>query len=129
MRDIGLRKAYLASLGTIDVDLDRGVGDLLVNMDVDRSRNGGDACEDALGDGIVLLGAAGNLNIDRRRQTEVEDLIGDVGRGKEEGASGEFGGEIVAQQAHVFGGVALAGIERDKDVSIGIGDGGAGDKT
>ncbi len=45
---------------------------------------------------------------------------------KEEGGAGELGAEIVAQQPHVFGRVALAGLERDEDFAVGVRDGRVG---
>ena len=64
-----------------------------------------------------------HLQVDRRRQAEIENLIGDVGRLEEEHHVGELLGEPLAQLDFVVAhrAVPLA-IERNQDLAVGGGD-------
>jgi len=124
LRDVLLGEADLASLAAIDVDLHGGVLHLLVDVDVDSAGNLRDLFGELGGEVEVGGFVAGDLEVDGSGQTEVENLVGDVGRGEEEVAVGELLLEVVAQDACVTLGVFAAGLEGDEDVAIAVGDGG-----
>ena len=71
---------------------------------------------------VVVRTAARHLQINGRGQTEVQNLVGDVGRREEEGGRGKIRVQIGAQFAHVKSACSrLAGLQRDQDVAVGIG--------
>lgn len=96
-----------------------------MDVDVDRAGDGGNLFHELLGNGEVALAATDDLDVDGRGQAEVKDLVGDVGGGEEEGAVRELLAEVGSKEAHVLLGVALAWLERDQNLAIRVGDGGA----
>ncbi len=80
----------MCDLGAIDGEVERGQGQHLLHVDISRPRDLSHAVRDLLGDEVVGLHVgADDLDVDGRRQTEVQDLGDDVGRLEEELHSGE----------------------------------------
>ena len=85
-----LGQADLAGLQAVYIDVERGVGDLLMNVRVGYAGNGLHLFEKLLGELVVVLGTPGDLEIDGCGQAEVEDLVRDVRRSEEEGTVREL---------------------------------------
>ena len=122
--DVLLRQPNLPRLHAIDVHLHGGVRNLLVDVHVDRSRNGEDALQNLLRQLVVSLAAAGHGDVDRRRQAKIQNLVGDVRGHEEEGAVRKLLRQILAQPAHVLFRMPLAGVQRDQNLPVGVRDGG-----
>ena len=70
----------------------------------------------------AIVGNVGtvDLNVDRRRQTEVQGLGHDVGRQDIESHSGKLARELLAQGPDVAGSRVVLLIQRDKHIGIGF---------
>src|SRR5207244_3662346 len=60
-----------------------------------------------------------DLDVDRRRQSEVEDLRHDVGGQEVEAQLGELDRQPLPQGPHVIGGGPMVRLQRDLDVGVG----------
>ena len=73
----------------------------------------------ACGDLVIARIAAHHLQIDRRGQAEVQDLVGDIGRLEEKRDLRKFLVQVLAQLDGVLGGGAMVvGLERDQDIAV-----------
>ena len=118
--DIALGKPDLAGLIAIDVDVDFGPIDHLVNVDVGGAGDTRDLLADLPRD-LVIAGrvAADHLHVDGRGQAEVQNLVGDVGGFEEERHVGKPLVQALAQLIGVSrGGPVFFRIQRDQDVAI-----------
>ena len=89
--DVALREAHLAGEGAIDVDVDLRVVEHLLDAQVRDAGHRADALQELGGVGVVgLLIVADHLQVDRRRQAEIQDLRDDVGRQEREGGAREL---------------------------------------
>ena len=61
---------------------------------------------------------AADLQVDRRRRAEIQDLADDVGRQERERQAREAARQFLAQPLHVFGRRAVPFAERDLDVAV-----------
>src|SRR5439155_24445887 len=60
-----------------------------------------------------------DLDVDRGRLAEVEDLRHDVGGQEVEGDAGELDGQLLSERADVVGGGPVVRLQRDEDVRVG----------
>ena len=115
------------ALGAVHVDLHGGVGDLLVDVDVDGAGDGGDALQDAAGDLVVALAAAlttwTSMGAGRPKSRIWLVMLAGV---KKKVAPGKDLGQLLAEGALVLGGLSLAGLEGDEDLAVRVGDGSGG---
>src|SRR5437868_11730161 len=97
-------------------------------MHVHGPRHVTQAIRDLLGNRVVRVQVpADNLNVDRGRQTEVQNLTHDVGRLKEEFRSGKIKRQIFAQLLDILlGRMMMLLIQRDQYLGIGRSNGSAG---
>ena len=80
-RDVALGQPVLLRLGAVDVDLEIGVVEILLDARVDDARHRAHLLQDLVGDVAVVVDVgAVDLDVDRRRQAEVQDLGDHVGR-------------------------------------------------
>src|ERR1700728_88274 len=83
----------------------------------------GDALElrqNAIGEGTAGLDVvAGDLKVDGRGKTEVQDLSDDVGGQKVEGDAWKLARQIRSQRANVFRGRPVLWIQGDENVAVG----------
>ncbi len=97
--DVALGEAELRGFDAVDVQLQLGLGDNLVNMHVGRAGYTGDFFREAASDLVIgLRVAADHLKIDGRRKSEIDDLAGDVCRLKEERHVRKVLAQSLAQQ-------------------------------
>ena len=105
---------------TIHFDVDRRRVEYLLEADVDGPGNGRDAPHEVAGDLLVLRVAPDDLHVDRRRQSEVQDLPDDVGGLEEEHQFREPFAQDRAQAGDVLQGRAVAlRIEGDENLPVG----------
>src|SRR5205807_7784318 len=90
-----------------------------MNVYIHSARNLRDLLLQFLGDTIVFrLVAAYYLHVNGSGQPEIQDLVGDVGGGKEKRLIGEFFRKGRSQLAHVAPSGMVVLPERDQDVPI-----------
>ncbi len=107
-------QAKLAGLRAIDVDSQLRRIQHLMNMDVGGAWNSCDARLKLLGNLEVWSGiAACHLHVNRGRQAEVENLIGDICRFEEDHRIGEFFMQPLAEPIGVKRGGRVFGLERN----------------
>ncbi len=100
--DVELRVAALDGLGAIDVDLNSRQIEELVNAQIHRAGNAAKLAEKIGGESVVGVQVrTGDLNIDGRRQTEVQNLADDVGGQEVERYAGKFARQLAAQLVDV----------------------------
>ena len=84
--DVALGQANFAGERSIDVHVDLRIVEHLLDAQIGDAGNRADALEQVRGIGVVgLLIATNDLNVDRRRQAEVQDLRDDIGRQERKG--------------------------------------------
>src|SRR5215471_11802906 len=102
---VSLCHSDLAGENPVNVYVDGWIVRLLADEDIHCPRKTGNFALDLSGDSEVLVEVgAGNLNIYRRRQAEIENLTGDVRSLKEYGLVGELLCQDVAQSPGVVEG-------------------------
>src|SRR5262249_5257894 len=97
-----LRQADLVCFGTIHGQIELGLVDGLLNAQI---RDAGDLLQflqEIQGELAVVRAAANDLDVDRRRKTEVEDLAHDIGWQEIEDDSRKALGQVPPQSAYVF---------------------------
>src|SRR6266481_4943147 len=80
VRNVAFGEAEFLRAGTIDFQLQLRRARHLVHANIDRAGNLFQAPLDLTRDPVVLWRVSGNLNIDRRGESEIQDLADDVGR-------------------------------------------------
>src|SRR5262249_38881464 len=113
-------QAELGGPRAIDVDLQRGSVDHLMQVHVDGAWDarhpGGDIQRDLVD---LRLIEAGDLDVDRRREAEVENLAHHVRGLEEEGDARELWGQRRGGHLHpAFGGPVALWIQRDGDFPV-----------
>src|SRR5205807_5805734 len=92
---------------------------LLMDVDIHSARNLRNLLLQLLGYTIVFrLVAAYYLHVNGRSQPEIQDLVGNVGGGKEECLIGKFINKGCPQLAHIALGGMMVLLEGDQDVPI-----------
>ena len=100
--DVLLGQAELRGAHPIDIEVKIGSIDHLVHMDVDRAWNRGHTLTQAARDLVVGRIVTLHLHVDRRWQTEIEDLRHNIRGLKEEGEIGELLLQLRPQLLHIF---------------------------
>ncbi|ARF90813.1 putative autotransporter protein [Burkholderia cenocepacia] len=119
LRDVALVETGLDRLRTIDVHVDSGFVAGLLDARVDEPAHAAQLREQRVRDRAVLVElVADDLDVDRRGQSEVEDLADDVGRQERERHAGERLREHVAQLRDVRGGRRVIRLQRDEHVGV-----------
>ncbi len=96
--NIGLGVARLHGFGAIDIYVEAGIIEGLLNAGVGNAGHAAKLVENLISHATVGLDiGAFDLHIDRRREAEVEDLGDDVGGQEIEGHAGKFLGQRLAQ--------------------------------
>ena len=117
--DVELRVAALDGLGAIDVHLNSRQIEELVDAQIHGAGHGAKLAEQIGGEGVVGGQVrTGNLDVDGRRQAEVQNLADDVGRQEVEGHAGKFARQLAAQLVDVEVRGPVAGLERDQDIGV-----------
>src|SRR6478672_10707468 len=119
--DIALSKAELLGAGPIDFYAQLWCVRYLMQADVNRARNLLHPPLDLTRDCIVrLVGKTGDLNVDWRRQTEIQNLADDVRRLEIETQLRKTLRESFPQALHIRRRrPAMIGLERDENLAIG----------
>ena len=117
--DVALGQADILGAGAVDVDVEARRVERLLDARIDQPRHVPELLQEFLRVGIIggEVGAA-DLQVDRRRRAEVQDLRDDVGRQERERHAGEAPRQLLAQQADVFGGRPVVFLELDLDVAV-----------
>ena len=101
-RGVAFRQPDDAGEFAVEVDLEPGILELLLDARIGDARNMAD-----LGEQLVREGAAGveidagDLDVERRRRAEIEDLADDVGGQEREGRAGKRRRQFLAQGLHI----------------------------
>ena len=100
LRHVARVQSHLRDAGAIQVHVQRGRGEQLLHVDIGGAGNVPHPVGDLLRDVVVaLLVGADHLHVDRRGQSEVQNLGDDVGRLEEELHAGEALRQHLAQVA------------------------------
>src|SRR5580700_11456024 len=92
-------------------------------MNVGRSRDSRNPLRELPGDLIVRARISPHyLQIDGRRNPEVQDLRGDIGRLEEKGRIGEPLAQSFPEAYLIFAGRTVVLLERNQDFAVGAGD-------
>ena len=124
--NIALRQTQLRGLHAIHIQEDFRLVNHLVNMDVGSSRNARNPLRKLLGDPVVGFRVPpDDLQVDRSREPEAQNLSRDIGRLEEERHVREFFAQALPQQDFVIPGRAMfLFLERNQDFTVSAGDGG-----
>src|SRR6476619_3279830 len=119
--DIALSKAELLGAGPIDFYAQLWCVRHLMQADVNRARNLLHPPLDLTRDCIVrLVGKTGDLNVDWRRQTEIQNLADDIRRLEVETQLREALREFPTQRLHVIRSrPVMVGLERNENLAVG----------
>ena len=101
-RDVVLGETNLFRAGSIDIHSQIRPVDELVNMNIDRARNLRDARLDLIRNLVPFRVAARHLNVNWRRNSEIQNLTNDVRGGEEEFGVGKIAVQFFAQDSHVL---------------------------
>ena len=97
-----------------------GVIEILLDTRIGNARHVANLCQDLVRDlAIRLYIGAVDLNIHRRRQSEIQNLRDDIGGQKVKRHAGKFHGKILAQVADVIGSRMVLFVERHENVRVG----------
>ena len=117
--DVALGQADILRAGAVDIDVEGRIVRRLLDARIGDAGNPADLGQQIVGIGEVGadIGAA-DLQVDRRRRAEVQDLADDVGRQEGEADAGEQPRQLLAQHAHMLLGRLVAFLQLDLDVAI-----------
>src|SRR5260370_383899 len=105
--------------GPVDIDIEGRVAGRLLNA---RVRNAGYVANPAqqfIGvDEVRIDVGAADLEIDRRRRPEIQDLADDVGGQERELQAGEGARQLLAQRLDIFTGRAVTLFQLDLDIAV-----------
>ena len=120
---VGGGHAGVLGARAVDIDVDRRLPGRLLDARIGHAGDMADLRQELVGVGIVRAEiVAADLQIDRRRRAEIEDLADDIGGQKREGHAGETARQLIAQATDVAGGRRVPLVERDLDVSVRLAD-------
>ena len=95
VRGVALGQSNVAGERPIDVDVDLRIIEHLLDAQIGDAGDHADTLEQVGGIGVIgLLVVANDLNVDRRRQAEIEYLRNDVGRQERECCAREISAAI-----------------------------------
>ena len=117
--DVALGQADILRAGAVDVDVEGRIVRRLLDARIRDAGNPADLGQQIVG--ISEVGAeigAADLQVDRRRRAEVQDLADDVGRQEGEADAGEQPRQLLTQHAHMLLGRLVAFLQLDLDVAI-----------
>src|ERR1700733_7399025 len=119
--DVAFGKSALCSFGAIDRDVEFWIVGLLLDAQVCNSADVTQLSQHLVGNAAVV-GNVGSvdLNVDRRRQTEVQRLGHDVSRREIKRHSGKFAREPLAQGPHVAGSRVVLFVQRHEHICVGL---------
>src|SRR4029077_17105754 len=122
--DIAFSKAELLGAGPIDFYAQLWCVRHMMWTNVNRARNLFHPRLDLTRDCIVrLIGKTGDLDVDWRRQTEIQNLADDVCRLEIETQLRKTFGEFLPQRFHICRSrPAMIGLERDENLAVGLTD-------
>src|SRR4029077_13978859 len=121
---VALRQTHLRRLDPIHVQADFRLVDHLVNVNIGGSGNMRNPVRELAGYLVVRARVSPDyLQIDGRRNPEVQDLGGDIGRLEEKGRVGESLAESFPELHLIIAGRAVVLLERNQDFAVGAGDG------
>ena len=91
VRDVALTEPHLVCEGTVDRDIDLRIAVGLLDTRIGDPGHLANSFEELARVGVIgILVRSRHLQIDRRRQPEIEDLRDDVGRQEREGRAGKL---------------------------------------
>ena len=117
--DVALGQADILRAGAVDIDVEGRIVRRLLDARIGNAGNPADPAQQLVGVGEIRfqIGAA-DLQVDRRRRAEIQDLADDVGRQEREAHAGKLPRQLLAQRLDVFGGRPVAFLQLDLDVAI-----------
>ena len=96
--------------------------DKLVHVRIDCSGNLRDARFDLVGDVVPFRVAASYLNVDRRRNAEIQDLTDDIWRREIKLHVRKIVVQFLSQDFYVLRGRLMVGVESDENFAVGRAD-------
>ena len=118
-RHIRLGVAGLHGLGAVHIDIEAGIIEGLLYTRVGDAGHAAKLLENLIGHSTVGLDiGAFDLNVDRSRQAEVENLGDNVGGQKIEGHAGKLLRQLLAQAPDIVRRRVMLAVERHGDVGI-----------
>ncbi len=117
--DVTLGQPDILRARPIDIDVEGRIAGRLLDPGIRNARDMADAAEQLVGIGEigVDVGAA-DLQVDRRRRAEIQDLADDVGRKESEGHAGKGARQLFAQRLDIVFRRPVAFPELDLDIAI-----------
>src|SRR5205823_1779323 len=100
--DVELRQAEFSRPGAINIKMQIGTIQDLMDMGIDDARNPGDPTLDLFSESEVIGTEPLNLDIDRRRQAEIQDLTDNISWLKIETQTGKGFRQLLAHQCHIL---------------------------
>ena len=117
--DVALGQPDILRAGTVDIDVEGRIVGRLLDARIGDAGNAADPAQQLVGVGeIGLQIGAADLQVDRRRRAEIQDLADDVGRQEREAHAGKQPRQLLAQRLDVFGGRAVTFLQLDLDVAV-----------
>ena len=105
--------------GAVDIDIEARIVRRLLDPRVGDAGDSPDAAQQFIGvDKIRGDIRAANLEVDRRRRAEVQNLADDVGGQERKTQAGKLPRQLLAQRLDIFLGRAVAFFQLDLDVAI-----------
>ena len=103
----------------IEIDLQRGVLEMLLDARIRNARDMADLRQQLVGEGAAGIEiGAGDLNVERRRRAEIEDLADDIRRKEGEGRARKSLRQLLAQSLHIVVRGGLSFIQGDQYVGV-----------
>src|SRR2546422_2722204 len=110
----------LSRLRAVDGDVELRVVEALMDAEVDQPAHLTELVQHLVGGPPIALDVGPlDLDVDRRRQPEVDDLRHDVGGQEIERHAGEFLRQLLSEGPDVVRGRSMVGLQGDEDVRVG----------
>src|SRR5207248_3055378 len=113
-------ESRLSGLGAVERDVELRIVEALMNPEVDEAAHLPQLVQHLVGEATIALDVRPlDLDVDRYRQAEVDDLRHDV-RGQEvEGDARKRRRQLLSERPDIVGGGAMVALQRDQDVRVG----------
>ncbi len=117
--DVALGQPDILRAGAVDIDVEGRIVGRLLDARIGDAGNPANPAQQLVGIGEIRgqIGAA-DLQVDRRRRAEIQDLADDVGRQEREGHARKGARQLLAQRLDVVVGRPMILLQLDLDVAV-----------